>query len=779
MVQTRGKRVDYSELAEDGSSGEAPDEEGRWHSCASQEQNWKKQRVKKPQDEYEYAPRPKAVKKERVKGKGSRMAGKLDGLMNLPVDIFAEVCSHLRPLDLLHLARANKRLRQLLTSQDSSPLWRRARSSIKDLPDCPSDLSEPKMCSRRELLVHHNLTIPEDILQAMPYATAAETGQTTRRYDQTFFLVPMVHSVIARMEGLANGAEPYNHFIMALKQECAALFQTGAAMYCWHADQSDMKATEAMEATNKREDAIHEKLIELGWTESDFPSHDYDWNNMVRQPRELTATIWKRIHPKLIPILETTRRNRLQFEKAARADRRRFTITQFYSDLVGAAMMADSTLRRSMLPKNGDVRLIPVVKRMAEEDTECVTREMWDEVIDEIKAGVQDWRTRVQKKLIKILSDGREVIEDPEKMSEAKVDKGKQKASFIGGGYESDESVNGGMPWFVGRPSEREGSPSSIWADENPEPEPCASTSGPGPGSTSTEGGAVESSNSTDPSSQAGTASADILRLASSTFDCSECEETLWYPLVLEHRHCLKGGTEFMSFTSKKLRSSAAHRNTVRRLIADLGLDEACTYADAVALESCLLCKRCDPQLSIPMSFEKLANHYDEERSWYSKVTRAVAQSRHSAYPTRSAEDPLPILHDPHSLDLSEPLAASLSAEEVETHVAQQTRYSERNQVLAEDLKEVEEHHRGYNSYSDDYSDGYSDEEYDDWWTSAPRSDKRAIQPAAMEIHIRTKHQKEPDLEIDSSRDIRGSEEYNFGGSFGSYFPGLFSSLLW
>ncbi|KAG8879352.1 hypothetical protein FRB97_001737 [Tulasnella sp. 331] len=150
-----------------------------------------------------------------------------------------------------------------------------------------------------------------------------------------------------------------------------------------------------------------------------------------------------RIHPKLIPMLETTRQNRHKFEKAPRADRRWFTITQFYNDSVGAAMMVDPTLRRNMLPENGEVRLISVVKQLAEEDTECETREMEDEVIDEIAAGAEG---------------------DSGARGEVggELDKGRQKAPY-NGGYASDEQVTGGMPWFVGRPTEREGSPSSIW----------------------------------------------------------------------------------------------------------------------------------------------------------------------------------------------------------------------------------------------------------------------------------------------------------------------------
>ena len=56
----------------------------------------------------------------------------------------AQIAAHLTPLDLLHLARSTKAFNRLLMSRESKPIWRAARNSVRDLPDCPPDLSEPE-----------------------------------------------------------------------------------------------------------------------------------------------------------------------------------------------------------------------------------------------------------------------------------------------------------------------------------------------------------------------------------------------------------------------------------------------------------------------------------------------------------------------------------------------------------------------------------------------------------------------------------------------------------
>ncbi|EIW63492.1 uncharacterized protein TRAVEDRAFT_80581, partial [Trametes versicolor FP-101664 SS1] len=63
-------------------------------------------------------------------------------LLNLPLDVLMEIMSFLRPRDLLTLARTCKDFRAYLFSRRSIPCWKAARQRWKDLPDCPSDISE-------------------------------------------------------------------------------------------------------------------------------------------------------------------------------------------------------------------------------------------------------------------------------------------------------------------------------------------------------------------------------------------------------------------------------------------------------------------------------------------------------------------------------------------------------------------------------------------------------------------------------------------------------------
>jgi len=77
------------------------------------------------------------------KGGGSRKRN-LSKLPNMPLDILFEIFGHLHPIDVLHLARTTKSLRHVLMRRSAASIWRQARAHIHELPDCPTDLSEPQ-----------------------------------------------------------------------------------------------------------------------------------------------------------------------------------------------------------------------------------------------------------------------------------------------------------------------------------------------------------------------------------------------------------------------------------------------------------------------------------------------------------------------------------------------------------------------------------------------------------------------------------------------------------
>ncbi|KAI5478428.1 hypothetical protein MNV49_005069 [Pseudohyphozyma bogoriensis] len=66
-----------------------------------------------------------------TKGKKKGAAGKLSAFMNVPLDILAEICTHLTPLDLIRLASLSKAFRALLVhSNNCNSIWIRARKQF-------------------------------------------------------------------------------------------------------------------------------------------------------------------------------------------------------------------------------------------------------------------------------------------------------------------------------------------------------------------------------------------------------------------------------------------------------------------------------------------------------------------------------------------------------------------------------------------------------------------------------------------------------------------------
>ncbi len=98
----------------------------------------------------------------------ARNAGKLAQLLDMPLDIFFEVCtfhclsskdslptfyvnskitSKLKPLDLLQLSRVSKQFRNTFMSKSSRYVWIEARKNVHGMPDPPDCLPEPKYAS--------------------------------------------------------------------------------------------------------------------------------------------------------------------------------------------------------------------------------------------------------------------------------------------------------------------------------------------------------------------------------------------------------------------------------------------------------------------------------------------------------------------------------------------------------------------------------------------------------------------------------------------------------
>lgn len=59
-----------------------------------------------------------------------------------------KIVSHLKPLDILQLARTSIAFRNMLMSRTSRHIWIASRRNVvPKLPDCPADISEPMYAS--------------------------------------------------------------------------------------------------------------------------------------------------------------------------------------------------------------------------------------------------------------------------------------------------------------------------------------------------------------------------------------------------------------------------------------------------------------------------------------------------------------------------------------------------------------------------------------------------------------------------------------------------------
>ncbi|KAI0632586.1 hypothetical protein C8Q77DRAFT_1058614 [Trametes polyzona] len=91
----------------------------------------------------ELSTRPSKVQKTAAAVPTRRARKSLKDLPNMPLDIIIEIFCMLTPRDLLSLYRTTKAFRALLTNPQSVAIWRAARYSMPRVFDCPMDVSEP------------------------------------------------------------------------------------------------------------------------------------------------------------------------------------------------------------------------------------------------------------------------------------------------------------------------------------------------------------------------------------------------------------------------------------------------------------------------------------------------------------------------------------------------------------------------------------------------------------------------------------------------------------
>ncbi|KAG8902558.1 hypothetical protein FRB99_004347 [Tulasnella sp. 403] len=345
--------------------------------------------------------------------------GRLQNIMNMPIDIFATVCEHLSPRDLRTLSLTARRLRELLMSRDASHIWRGCRAQITGLPDCPPDLSEPQYarlifttecygCGGRGVKVDYfnrvrycipcyelhilsaqqvDLKYPnarwciakyisnEDVTSAI-FKGRIWCKLARRYYHEPTICQLLKEAPVSESEEQSESWTPFRERWTARRE---MLTKTGLEMHHWAETYADNRREELQRIYKARRESIEQRLMELGWDENEIPFPNRQYEAMVKQPRPLTEQGWDRILRKLTPILEDQRRqNRLH--------QRRRSLRRFYSQPLEDALHQQGPSFLSLTPFIGfeEFMKLPPVLNLLIEDTEDVTEKMWRNVVDDV-----------------------------------------------------------------------------------------------------------------------------------------------------------------------------------------------------------------------------------------------------------------------------------------------------------------------------------------------------------------------------------------------------------
>ncbi|KAF8988735.1 hypothetical protein BDQ17DRAFT_1480692 [Cyathus striatus] len=236
-----------------------------------------------------------------VQGQGVRRIRGKRGLLNRltesPLDIFYEILGHLQPVDLLHIARTTKTLRNTVLSRSATASWKLAFSNLASgLPACPNDMSEPSYASLLfENFCHKCLSGTCETIEwvlRMRFCNKCldrEFTETGGKYDD-----------------LSNPkTELFKNLVPNLEivSDCST----------WLAHRRREYLDEGAQIRTHRTKAVIAKLTELGWgDEINKSRYLLTRHPLVSQKRALTDRIWNNIQPTLIKFLEDTQKQRIE-----------------------------------------------------------------------------------------------------------------------------------------------------------------------------------------------------------------------------------------------------------------------------------------------------------------------------------------------------------------------------------------------------------------------------------------------------------------------------------
>ncbi|KAG9124319.1 hypothetical protein FRC07_012042 [Ceratobasidium sp. 392] len=278
--------------------------------------------------------------------------GSLASIVTVPLDIFAEIASYLDPLDILSLARTTKYFRDLLMRQSAQHIWHAAQRNIPGLPESPPHMSEPAYiamifikactycgttanipkspdpelyvrlcasCADLNVLAYYH--VPASVQAYVPTSGYIKPRAT---HNDTFCLRNDVDFVTDRLIELAWAGDrtAADRWKVGRREELSNRRAHSKLLREYLVAVETNREDDLEELKERRLAAVRVRLIQDGWDEVDtqviHPPLMRSWRQLVWQAKPLTDRIWNNLYPKLKPILETNKRQRLIREREQR-----------------------------------------------------------------------------------------------------------------------------------------------------------------------------------------------------------------------------------------------------------------------------------------------------------------------------------------------------------------------------------------------------------------------------------------------------------------------------
>ncbi|PCH43514.1 hypothetical protein WOLCODRAFT_138386, partial [Wolfiporia cocos MD-104 SS10] len=394
----------------------------------------KKQKIAEdaPQTDRNVA-KPKAPRTRAIRGR----RGGLKSLPDMPLDILFEIFTCLGPKDLLYLTRTSKSLRQLLMTRETISVWKATRANIRELPECPSFLSEPayanlafsphchrclksnvriviwefcaRYCSECKLEMFCSWNVIERILDIeMSEAlniVRADIFQTHERGHHEVLHRPEYERMKQTWESLPN-EEAKAQFQKEQKERVQQIKQFSRLCRRWENSLAGERSAELEEHRRTRLRQIVSRLEEMGWGEELDRMKDGRYAELARHTsvcvsRPLTERAWKKIRDDVVERMEELRERRIKKERRKTLATRLRLLSTALEEMLSDVRATAAT---QMEPFISDYAFMPEFRSIIESpDEREVTRETLDALRDLLPSLVVSWQADLKSRFVDLV----------------------------------------------------------------------------------------------------------------------------------------------------------------------------------------------------------------------------------------------------------------------------------------------------------------------------------------------------------------------------------------